>query len=189
MINIVDGDTIDIEMNGQRYRVRYIGMDTPEQGDPFFAEATEANRQLVEGKTVTLEKDVSETDRYGRLLRYVYLEDGTFVNAELVRLGYALIATYPPDVKHQETFLQLQTEAREAGRGLWAQPTATPAALPPPGTPSTAVCDCSGNIYNCSDFSSHTRAQACYDYCKSQGYGDVHRLDGDNDGSACESLP
>jgi micrococcal nuclease len=71
---------------------------------------------------VILVKDVSETDRFGRLLRYVYLEDGTFVNAELVRQGYAVIATFPPDVRHQELFLELEREAREAGRGLWAQP-------------------------------------------------------------------
>jgi endonuclease YncB( thermonuclease family) len=118
---IIDGDTIDVLMNGQTYRVRYIGMDTPERGMPFFSEATEANRRLVEGQTVILVKDVSETDRYGRLLRYVYLTSGVFVNAELVRLGFAQIATYPPDVAHQEELLTLQQEAREAGRGLWAE--------------------------------------------------------------------
>jgi micrococcal nuclease len=115
---IVDGDTIDVAVDGTTYRVRYIGMDTPERGDYFFSEATEVNRMLVEGQQVILVKDVSETDRYGRLLRYVYLEDGTFVNAELVRQGYAVIATFPPDVRHQALFLELEREAREAGRGL-----------------------------------------------------------------------
>lgn len=119
---IVDGDTIGVALNGMTYRVRYIGMDTPERGDYFFSEATEANRTLVEGQEVILVKDVSETDRYGRLLRYVYLEDGTFVNAELVRPGYAVIATFPPDVRHQELFLELEREAREACWGLLAQP-------------------------------------------------------------------
>jgi hypothetical protein len=66
---IVDGDTIDVAIGGTTYRVRYIGMDTPERGDYFFSEATEANRALVEGQQVILVKDVSETDRYGRLLR------------------------------------------------------------------------------------------------------------------------
>jgi endonuclease YncB( thermonuclease family) len=70
-------------------------MDTPERSDYFFSQATEANRALVEGQQVILVKDVSETDRYGRLLRYMYLEDGTFVNAELVRQGYAVIAIFP----------------------------------------------------------------------------------------------
>lgn len=136
VVRIIDGDTIEVEMDGQTYRVRYIGMDTPERGDYFYDEATAANRQLVEGQTVTLVKDVSETDRYGRLLRYVYLSDGTFVNAELVRQGYAQIATFPPDVANQELFVQLQQEAREAGRGLWSQAVATlsPATQPPQPT-------------------------------------------------------
>lgn len=131
--NVVDGDTIDVEVNGEVYRVRYIGMDTPEQGEPFYAEATKANQGLVGGQDVIMKRDVSETDQYGRLLRYVYLADGTFVNAELVRMGYAQVATYPPDVKHQDYFLELQAEAREAGRGLWA-PVAAPTDTPEPVT-------------------------------------------------------
>lgn len=87
-------------------------MDTPERGDAFFGEATQANRELVEGETFRLVKDVSETDQFGRSLRYVYLADGTFVNAELVRQGFAQAATFPPDVAHQELFSELQAEAR-----------------------------------------------------------------------------
>ncbi len=121
VVRVIDGDTIEVMIEGQSYRVRYIGMDTPERGDPFFQEATDANARLVANQTVTLVKDVSETDRYGRLLRYVYLADGTFVNAELVRQGYALVATYPPDVAHQELFVALQQEAREAEVGLWGE--------------------------------------------------------------------
>lgn len=127
---IVDGDTIEVVIDGASYRVRYIGMDTPERGDHFFDEATDANRQLVEDQTVIMVKDVSETDRYGRLLRYVYLADGTFVNAELVRQGYAQVATFPPDVRHQALFVQLQQEARNAGFGLWSQTATTLTPLP-----------------------------------------------------------
>jgi len=114
-------------VEGQRHKVRYIGIDAPETRHPqkpeecFGHEAAEKNRGLVEGKAVYLEKDVSETDRYGRLLRYVFLQDGTFVNAELVRLGYAQVATFPPDVRYADLFLRLQREAREARRGLWGQ--------------------------------------------------------------------
>ena len=128
---VVDGDTIEVEIEGESYKVRYIGIDTPELHDPakpveyYAQEAYEKNRELVEGKTVFLEKDVSETDRYGRLLRYVYVGD-VFVNAYLVQQGYAQVSTYPPDVKYQERFLELQREAREAGRGLWG-PILTPA--------------------------------------------------------------
>jgi micrococcal nuclease len=202
VINIIDGDTIDVRLNGRTERVRYIGMDTPERGDFYYSEATEANQQLVEGQEVTLVKDVSETDLYGRLLRYVYLADGTFVNAELVRLGYAQVLTYPPDVRYSELFVQLQQGARMAGRGLWANPedmpdlvmaTAVPLAtapLPEPTYPlsNEAVCDCSGNRYNCGRFATHDEAQACYDYCLPIA-GDVHDLDRDGDGFACESLP
>ncbi len=124
---VIDGDTIEVGMAGTQYKVRYIGIDTPELNDKrpevyaLAQEATKYNRHLVEGKPLRLEKDVSETDKYGRLLRYVYVGD-LFVNAELVRLGYAQVATYPPDVKYQELFLQLEREAREAGRGLWTKP-------------------------------------------------------------------
>jgi endonuclease YncB( thermonuclease family) len=126
VLHIVDGDTIEVEIDGTSYRVRYIGMDTPEQGMPYYDEATQANAALVAGQDVWLEKDVSETDQYNRLLRYVYVGD-TMVNAELVRQGYAQIATYPPDVKHQDQFQALQQEAQAAGLGLWAgQAVATP---------------------------------------------------------------
>jgi len=118
---IVDGDTIDVIINGVEYRVRYIGIDTPERDMPYFDQATQANRDLVEGQQVLLVKDVSETDRYGRLLRYIYLQDGTFVNAELVASGYAQAATFPPDVAFADLFSRLQEEARQNGRGLWAE--------------------------------------------------------------------
>jgi len=199
VVDVVDGDTIKVELDGRLYTIRYIGIDCPETRDPsrpvewMGPEAAGANRRLVGGQTVYLEKDISETDRYGRLLRYVFLADGTFVNAELVRLGYAQVATYPPDVRYQSLFLEMQQKAREAARGLWgATPVSPPppSPTPPPATPPLApVCDCSGNIYNCSDFPTHAAAQMCYEYCLSLGVGDIHGLDRDDDGIACESLP
>jgi micrococcal nuclease len=120
----VDGDTIHVEMGGKDYRLRYIGIDTPETVDPrrpvgcFGREASERNHQLVEGKTVGLEKDVSETDSFGRLLRYVWVED-QMVNGALVAEGYALVSTYPPDVRYSGLFASLQAQAREGQRGLW----------------------------------------------------------------------
>jgi micrococcal nuclease len=100
-------------------------MDTPERGDPFGSEAASANAALVEGQIVTLVRDVSNRDRFGRLLRYVFLADGTMVNAELVRQGYAQVATYPPDVLYTDLFLALQRQARDAGAGLWGAFVAT----------------------------------------------------------------
>jgi micrococcal nuclease len=120
---VIDGDTIELT-NGEK--IRYIGINTPETKhpykpiEPFGEEATVFNKQLVEGKTVRIETDVQAKDKYGRTLAYVWV-DTTFVNAELVKQGYAQVSTYPPNVKYQELFLKLQTEAREAGRGLWSQ--------------------------------------------------------------------
>jgi len=113
---IIDGDTIDVEMNGVRYRVRYIGMNTPEKDQPCYQEATDANAALLSGKTVTLVKDTSETDVYGRLLRYVYVGD-LFVNAELVKEGWAENDVYPPDTKYEDTFHPLELQARAANIG------------------------------------------------------------------------
>lgn len=103
--------------------MRYIGIDTPEiypDAEDFGIEAREANRRLVEGKKVRLEKDVSETDKYGRMLRYVYVDD-IFVNAELVKEGLAEAKAYPPDTKYQDYLEQMEAEARKAGRGIWSK--------------------------------------------------------------------
>lgn len=126
---IVDGDTIWVKINGQEYNVRYIGINTPEM-DPvecFGQAATDKNRELVGGRKVRLEKDVSEKDQYDRLLRYVFLEDGTFVNETLVRTGFAHSVTYPPDVKYQEKFREAEGEARANNRGLWSDCQGKPA--------------------------------------------------------------
>jgi len=125
VVRVVDGDTIKVRFNDRTEKVRYIGMDTPETHhptrgeEPGGREATAVNRWLVDGKTVRLEMDVQERDRYGRLLAYVYVGN-LMVNAELVRLGYAQVMTIPPNVKYASLFVKLHREAREAGRGLWA---------------------------------------------------------------------
>lgn len=116
---VIDGDTIEVLLGQRKEKVRYIGINTPEPNQPFGSEASQKNRELVEGKEVRLVKDVSERDKYGRLLRYVYVGD-IFINAELVKLGYANAFTYPPDVKYSELFVQLEREAREKQVGLWA---------------------------------------------------------------------
>lgn len=121
---VVDGDTIHVTLGDRVEKVRYIGVNTPEVRHPIKGEepggreAAEMNRRLVAGKRVRLETDVQTRDRYGRLLAYVWVGD-VMVNAELVRLGYAQVMTVPPNVRHQDLFVKLQREAREAGRGLW----------------------------------------------------------------------
>ena len=131
----VDGDTLVLENNK---RVRLIGIDTPEMhesnklnrdaqrsGQAIEAikqlgrQSYEFTRKLVEGKRVRLEFDVERYDKYKRILAYVYLFDGTFVNAKIVQEGYASLMTYPPNVKYADEFLKLYREARENKRGLW----------------------------------------------------------------------
>lgn len=115
VVRVIDGDTIELS-SGQR--VRYIGIDTPERDECFYLEAKAVNEQLVLNKKVKLVKDVSETDKYGRLLRYVYVEN-IFVNQYLVKEGYAYAATYPPDVSYAEDFVKAQETARNQQKGFW----------------------------------------------------------------------
>jgi micrococcal nuclease len=115
VIRVVDGDTVVARLgDGREERVRYIGIDTPERGEPCFQQASDANALLVEGQRVRLERDVSERDRYGRLLAYVYRdEDDLFVNEELVRQGLAEAKEYPPDTREAG---RLETAERGARR-------------------------------------------------------------------------
>ena len=126
VLRVVDGDTIRVRLDGHTERVRYIGVDTPESVKPgtpvqcFAKRAAAANAALVAGRSVRLVGDVEQRDRYGRLLAYVYREpDGAFVNAQLVRDGYARTLTIAPNVAHARQFAQLARTARESGRGLW----------------------------------------------------------------------
>ena len=131
----VDGDTLELE---NHERVRLIGIDTPEMHESaklerdakkshqdvetikqLGRESYKFTKNLVEGKRVRLEFDVEKYDKYKRILAYVYLIDGTFVNAEIVKAGYASLMTYPPNVKYADLFLKLYQEARENERGLW----------------------------------------------------------------------
>lgn len=114
---VIDGDTIELS-NGKQ--VRYIGIDTPERDECFFQEAKLANEKMVLNKKVRLVKDVSQTDKYGRLLRYVYVND-IFVNEYLLKQGYALVATYPPDVAYTDSFVNAQQEAQNNKRGFWSE--------------------------------------------------------------------
>ena len=127
---IVDGDTIVADLGGTEERVRYIGIDTPESVKPnapvdcFGPEASKENERLLpSGSSVRLVVGAEPRDRYGRLLAYVYRKDQggkeLFVNAELVRLGYADTLVFPPNTSHAGEFAQLRNRARRSGVGLW----------------------------------------------------------------------
>lgn len=158
---VIDGDTIVVLIDGVEKTVRYIGIDTPETVHPtkpagcFGVEASAKNKELLSSGYVRLVKDISETDKYGRLLRYVYVGD-TFVNLALVEGGYANASTYPPDVAHTELFLTAEDAARSAQRGLWGaacaeyrENTTSGASIPTASTAGatpTGSCSIKGNI-------------------------------------------
>jgi micrococcal nuclease len=124
VVSVHDGNTITVQLDDRKEKVRLTGIDAPELGQaPWGEHSRDALKELVDGKTVRLETDVTVQDQYGRLLAYVYVGE-TFVNLELVRQGQAVLYTVPPNVAHVEEYRKAQTEAREAGRGVWntAQP-------------------------------------------------------------------
>jgi micrococcal nuclease len=120
---VVDGDTIEISPSVEGLStVRLIRVDTPETHggtQPYGAEASDFTHQNLEGKVVSLELDVQKVDPYGRLLAYVYLPNGEMFNEKLLEEGYAQVATFPPNVKYVDRFLEVQRGARAANRGLW----------------------------------------------------------------------
>lgn len=128
VVKVVDGDTIDVEIDGQIERVRLIGVNTPEVVDPrqrvecFGREASEKAHELLDGKEVELEADATQTDRdkYNRLLRYVRTTEGSFYNLEIIKLGYAYEYTYDLPYKYQSEFKAAQIEAQNKKSGLWA---------------------------------------------------------------------
>lgn len=116
VIRAVDGDTIVVTLNGREERVRYVGVNTPESDEICGSEATEANRRLVVGQMVRLERDTSDRDRFDRLLRYVYVGD-TMVNRELIVQGYGEAVLYEPDDRYYAEFVELERMAALSGRG------------------------------------------------------------------------
>lgn len=125
VVKIIDGDTVDVVIDGKQFRLRYIGIDTPERQRPLYEEAVKANSDLVLNKEVILVKDVSETDTFDRLLRYVFVGD-VFVNSEMVKMGLAVAEDYPPDSACTLTLATTMNEARSSQKGMW-QATQTPA--------------------------------------------------------------
>ena len=163
VVDVLDGVTIDVDIDGQVFRVRYLGLDVPGADGPSVAEgALRFNRFLVEGRTVEIERGAAEADAAGRLLRYVYV-GGEMVNMALLTNGYATVASFPPDFKHRTAFAVAEESAKRERLGIWEatlpetgqddgppSPTQGPpfpaGTLPlPPGTAGSAtVCDYSG---------------------------------------------
>ena len=116
VVRVIDGDTIEVNINGQTIDVRYLQMNTTERGEPCYQEAKDANAALVEGQVVTLLADSEPTDQYGRWLRHVYANN-LHVNAELVRNGWAEAVVYEPNDQFWDAFIELEQQAAQAKRG------------------------------------------------------------------------
>ncbi|MCQ3936830.1 MAG: nuclease [Chloroflexi bacterium] len=137
VVEVVDGDTIKVYFDEKVFSVRYIGIDTPEISGQFYSsEAKAKNSELVLQKEVMLIKDISETDQYGRLLRYIIV-DNTFVNYELVEKGYAKAIAYPPDIACEESLRMAESSAKNSSIGIWQPPTPAPVLNTPAGSGST----------------------------------------------------
>lgn len=206
VVRVVDGDTAYIRFGGRSERVRFIGIDTPEvyPGEKLNRDARQlgVSREVVQDlgrlaseytkrhlaeATVRLELDVEKRDQYGRLLAYVWLGDATLFNAKIVQDGYALVYTFPPNVKYVDVFLACQREAREKGNGLWftgllssSAPTSPGAAASParcdPAYPDVCIPSPPPDL-DCADIS----------FRRFRVFPpDPHRFDGDGDGIGCE---
>jgi micrococcal nuclease len=206
---VIDGDTIEVRVNDTRFTVRYIGIDAPEtKGTPaqtcLSRQATAANKALVQGKTLRLERDVSEFDKYGRLLRYAYLPDGKMVNESLVLNGFALSATYPPDVKYVDLLAEAQQTAREQKIGLWSKCPQLVAASAKAFVPEQSPVIAATNVPQPEAPAAASNCDPSYPtICIPPGSPDLdcpdipyrrfevkppdpHRFDGDHDGIGCE---
>lgn len=210
--SVVDGDTIKVNINGKVETLRLIGIDTPETVDPrkpvqcFGIEASNKTKSILIGKKVILEPDSTqgERDKYGRLLRYVFLEDGTNFNLLMIKDGYAYEYTYSLPYKYQSEFKTAQKSAETNKKGLWAPgvcekevkgtPTQAPVAIPTPTPiPSQTSSRCNPNYSGCLK-----QNAGDYDCAGGTGNGpnytgmvqvigyDEYGLDRDGDGLACE---
>lgn len=201
---VVDGDTLVVDIDGSATILRLIGLDTPEILDPrkpvqcFGREASQRAKALLTNQSVHIEYDRSQgmLDKYDRTLAYVYLSDGSLFNERMIAEGYGHEYTYNLPYRYQARFQAAEDAARTGSRGLWADAacaaesdrTAPAFRAAPVFRPDTAEFICSQNAYDCADFATHADAQRAYEACGGAA-NDVHLLDRDLDGSACEALP
>jgi len=208
VVRVIDGDTIDVSINGNVERVRIIGINTPETVDPrksvecFGSEASKKAKDHLDGKTVELEVDPTQgnKDKYNRLLRYVWLDKGSVDFGKLmIATGYAYEYTYNLPYKYQMEYKQAQKEAEAAKLGLWADRAcvdtsnslSNQSSTSKTNEPKSCKYDCNGPDRDCNDFSTHAEAIEFFNCCGFSKIYDPMNLDsvGIGDGSPCESLP
>ena len=199
VVHVADGDTITVERDGKKVKVRLYGIDTPEKSQWYGQNAKTFTSAQVMGKTVDVQE--IDVDHYGRVVGIVSVGN-LALNRHLVEYGYAWVYRQYCKKPFCSEWTKAEAVARKAKRGLWKNSEAIPPwqyrrskrkkssnkkAKQPVG--SGSGCDCSGNRYNCSDFKTQRQAQECYDHCRRVKGRDVHKLDRDKDGRVCESLP
>jgi endonuclease YncB( thermonuclease family) len=197
---VIDGGKIVVTLYQTERTVQYLGIQAPATDLQIFAaNSTFKNQQLVEGKMVTLVRDLSQPDPIDRLLRYVFV-DQTFVNYALLREGYARVDEQQKGLTCAGVFQQAELQARQERVGLWVFDfflRRTPTPIPPIATAriflptgyARALCDCTGPDLDCGDFFTQAQAQACFERCMRHGYGDIFHLDSNRDGIVCPRLP
>ncbi len=209
VVEVVDGDTIKIAKDGRTETLRLIGLDTPETKDPrrpvqcFGQEASARAKKLLSGKTVRITQDPTQDtrDKYGRMLVYVWIEDGTLYNYRMILDGYAHEYTYDVPYQQQARFRAAEEQARQAGRGFWSPKTcagdtkqpaedgADAESAKPPRQQAPPASGDDGVDKDCSDFDTRQEAQSYFESQGGSATNDVDTLDGNSDGEACESLP
>lgn len=203
VLQVLDGDSLLVDIQGVAWRVGYLGLDAPEyypSSEYFGPPARARNAALVLKRVVRLVADGGVLDAHSQMLRYVLVGD-IFVNYALLRDGLARVSSFQGPFACAATFLEAEQIAKQEQLGLWKSPelvwgtpgfapTLTRSAgvsdTPTPTSTGWVPCSCTGDLYNCPDFASQLQAQACLDYCLALGRGDIHRLDSDQDGLACE---
>lgn len=197
VVHVVDGDTIHVSKGREKVKIRLYGIDTPEKSQYYGQNAKQFTSAQVFDKVVEVEE--IDRDRYGRVVALVSVGN-LVLNRYLVQQGYAWVYDRYCKKAFCAEWKRIEAQARNQQRGLWKNPNAIPpwkyrrggktggerrsvSSIPVSG------CKCSGNLYNCSDFARHKEAQGCYERCMKLKGRDVHQLDGNGDGQACESLP
>lgn len=204
VVSVIDGDTINVKIDEDIKTVRVIGINTPETVDPrkpvecFGKEASSKAKEILSSQKVYLKEDESQglTDKYGRLLRYVFLSSGEDYGKFMISSGYAYEYTYKVSYKYQNEYKEAEILAKNNKAGLWSDEACEEKVEEKEITTSTQNFSqngngefiCSQNAYNCSDFSKQKDAQEVFDFCGGVS-GDIHKLDQDGDGFVCESLP
>jgi endonuclease YncB( thermonuclease family) len=195
VIRVVDGDTFIVKIQGQEKTVRMIGIDTPETVHPrktqecFGKESSDYLKNLLQDGSVYLVSDDTQDgiDKYGRLLRYVITEENVFINAHMIALGYAKEYTYQKPYAHQSLFRLLERDAQKNALGIWDQCANDFVLVESIPDDPLFLEHCMGNMYSCSDFSTWAEAQDLFLFCGGASR-DIHVLDGDKNGVACEVL-